>query len=290
MLNFKNTTLQLQMRLMIAVTLLGMLTVILFAMFNLNQLRKEFAAHQSLQTMDKSLVEIKASALAISRADPILGSTQQRLAQTDGTIRELLQRVLALTNDVASRDKFTLLEKYWQAYVHGMEGAVKIASSSPADALQIPDVMFSMQLQPMVDVLDGLVAANQMMENSSQQKISSRVSNILWVVLLPLVLAGIVVTVFQTMFSHSLRQRLQAIAHEVKHLHQGDLSRRLPVSNKDEISQLSATINGFIASFEHILRDVHSSADQTQKTAHGVTDMAKSVSTNAKNSRTGCLR
>lgn len=282
MLNFKNTTLQLQMRLMIAVTLLGMLTVILFAMFNLNQLRKEFAAHQSLQTMDKSLVEIKASALAISRADPILGSTQQRLAQTDGTIRELLQRVLALTNDVASRDKFTLLEKYWQAYVHGMEGAVKIASSSPADALQIPDVMFSMQLQPMVDVLDGLVAANQMMENSSQQKISSRVSNILWVVLLPLVLAGIVVTVFQTMFSHSLRQRLQAIAHEVKHLHQGDLSRRLPVSNKDEISQLSATINGFIASFEHILRDVHSSADQTQKTAHGVTDMAKSVSTNAK--------
>lgn len=281
--NIKNMTLQLQLRLMSGITLLGILVVIFFSMYNLGQLRKEFAIHQAMQTMDKSLIEIKATALAISRADPILADTKERLEQTDKHIQALQLLVSGLTGDAAVREKMSAVEGIWQKYVHGMKGAIKIASTSPVDALQIPDVMFTMHLQPMVLELDALVAGNQTAETTSRQKIESDVNRILWVVLLPLILAGIIVTIFQTLFSHSLRKRLEEISREVDHLHKGDLSRRLPVHNNDEIGHLAKTINGFIARFENILRDVHASADQTQKTAHGVTDMAKSVTTNAKN-------
>jgi methyl-accepting chemotaxis protein len=180
-------------------------------------------------------------------------------------------------------EKLTAMSKNWEKYASGMAGAVKIASSSPADALQIPDAMFSMYLEPMVRDLDSMVAGNQDLENTSRQKIEAKVNRILWMVLLPLVLVGILVTVYQTLFSRSLRKRIEEISHELDHLHQGDLSRRLPVHSSDEIGHLAKTINGFVIRFEDILRDVHASADQTQKTAHGVTDMAKSVTTNAKN-------
>jgi len=278
----KNLTLHKQLRLMTGITLAGMLAVIFFAMFNLSQLRNEFNANQSKQTMDKSLIEIKASALAISRADPVLAETQGRLEQTDKHIQELQKLVLGLTDDVALREKLSSLNKGWGEYVHGINDAIKIASTSPADALQIPDVMYTMHLEPMVRDLDSLVAGNQTAEVTSRQKIEAEVSRILWVVLVPLVLVGIMVTVFQSLFSRSLRKRLEDIGKEVEQLHQGDLSRRLPVQNSDEISQLAKTINDFIASFENILRDVQASANQTRKTAHGVTNMAQSVTTNAK--------
>jgi methyl-accepting chemotaxis protein len=45
---------------------------------------------------------------------------------------------------------------------------------------------------------------------------------------------------------------------------------------------MARTINGFIARFEGILRDVHASADQTNKTAHGISDMTNVVTTNAR--------
>jgi len=282
MILLRNLTLQKQLSLMTVITLAGMLTVALFSMFNLGQLRKEFDAHQSMQTMDKSLIEIKATALAISRADPILADTQARLEQADRHILELQKLVFDMTDDAALREKLSALSKSWGEYVHGFSGAIKIASSSPADALQIPDVMYSMHLEPMVRDLDALVSSNKSVETASRIKIEADVSRILWVVLLPLVLVGILVTVFQTLFSNSLRRRLDDISSEVDHLRQGDLRRRLPVHNNDEISQLARTINGFIARFENILSDVHSSADQTQQTARGVTDMTHSVTTNAK--------
>lgn len=282
MIQLKNLTLQKQLSLMTGITLAGVITVILFSMFNLSQLRKEFDTHQSMQAMDKSLIEIKATALAISRADPILADTQARLEQTDKHILELQRFVIDMADDAVLREKLSALSKNWGLYVHGLNGAIKIAASSPADALQIPDVMYSMYLEPMVRDLDALVAGNQSVETVSRNKIEADVSRILWVVLVPLVFVGTLISVFQTLFSRSLRQRLEEISSEVDHLHQGDLSRRLPVHNNDEISKLSKTINGFIARFEKILSDVHSSADQTQKTARGVTDMAHSVTSNAK--------
>ena len=271
-------TLQKQLTLMTTVTVAGLLVVIVFVALSLGRLQHQFDDYQSRQILDKSLIEIKASALAISRLDPILPDTREKLAQADTHIRDLGQMIIGQ----AEGEKIKSVLNVWQEYARGFEGAIKIASESPADALVIPDALYKLHLEPMVADLDGMVALNKVEEVQSRQRIRSDMTRILWVVLLPLVLAGLVVTVFQVIFSRSLKRRVEDIAEVVTHLHQGDLSRRLPAANDDEIGGMARTINGFIARFESILRDVHLSADQTKKTAHGISDMTNAVTANAK--------
>ena len=278
----KSLSLQQQLRLMMGISVLGMITVIAFVMINLNQLRQEFHTYQTMQTTDKSLIEIEATALAVSRNDPILAETSTKLEQADAHIQELLQRVADSSPRPALREPLANVAKQWTAYVQGFRNAIKIAATSPNDALQIPDVMYSMYLAPMVQALDKLAGANKSTEIVSEQRIESGMSRVLWIVLLPMLALGIITVVSETLFGRNLRLRLEHIAGEINHLHNGDLSRRLTTRNNDEISHLSNTINTFIARFEAILHEVNVSANQTHKTAHGVSEMAHSVTANAK--------
>ncbi|MFM2407469.1 MAG: hypothetical protein RL358_211 [Pseudomonadota bacterium] len=282
----KKLTLQQQLRAMTAVSLFGMCVVIIFVLISLNQLRQEFHTYQTMQSMDSGLIDIKATALSVSRADPIMAETTPQLAQADAHIQALQQRIVTLSDNDALKSTLLALSKQWAAYAQGFKGAIEIATTSPADALQIPDAMYSMYLAPMVLELDRLVDANKIIEQVSEQKIDTLMRNILWVVLLPMVLLGMVITVSQSVFGQSLRKRLENIVSEIIHLHNGDLSRRLATHHNDEIGQLSQTINHFIARFESILQEVQTSADQTHKTAHGVSEMAHSVTVNAKHQST----
>ncbi|MHB9100523.1 MAG: methyl-accepting chemotaxis protein [Sulfuricella sp.] len=271
-------TIQKQLSLMTTITVAGLLAVVIFVTLSLGRLQHQFDVYQSRQILDKSLIEIKADALAISRLDPILPDTREKLAQADAHIRELGQMI----NSQAEGEKIKSVLNVWQEYASGFEGAIRIASESPMDALVIPDALYKSHLEPMVADLDGMVAVNKVEEAQSRQRIRSDMTQILWVVLLPLILAGLVVAVFQVIFGRRLKQRVEDITEVVTRLHQGDLSRRLPAANDDEISNMARTINGFVARFEGILRDVHVSADQTKKTAHGISDMTHVVTTNAR--------
>ncbi|MEW5904391.1 MAG: methyl-accepting chemotaxis protein [Pseudomonadota bacterium] len=278
----KKLTLQHQLRLMTGLSLLGMLAVIVFVALNLNHLRQEFRGFQALQGTDKSLIEIKATALAVSRADPILQETEEQLKQADAGIAASLQQIGATTTDSATQALLQEVSDKWAAYAKGFRGAIKIAAESPEDALQIPDALYGMYLAPLVQKVDALVQANKALESASAENIRNGMNSLLWLVLAPMLLLGALTLVSQTLFGRHLRLRLEAIAGEIRHLHDGDLSRRLPVHNRDEISQLADTINAFIARFQTILHEVHSSADQTHRTAHGVSQMAHLVTTNAK--------
>lgn len=267
---------------MTLVTLVGLVIVILFVTVNLSHLRHEFDTYQSRQVTDKSLIEIKATALSIARADPILPDTRERLQKTDAHIQELHKLLVNLSADDEARKKLAALISAWNEYAKGFYGAIKIASESPTDALQIPDALFKSTLEPMVTDLDVLVAHNSAEEIKFRKKINADMDRVLWIVLVPLIVAGFVVTLFQLFFNRRLRKRVEDISEVVDHLHRGDLSRRLPAANNDEISQMAKTINRFIARFEGILRDVHVSADQTKKTAHGISEMTTTVTSNAK--------
>ncbi len=196
-------TLQKQLTLMTMVTVAGLLAVVIFVALSLGRLQHQFDDYQSRQILDKSLIEIKASALAMSRLDPILPDTREKLTQAEAHIKELGQMI----NSQAEGEKIKSVLKVWQEYARGFEGAIKIASESPADALVIPDALYKSHLEPMVADLDGMVAVHKVEEVQSRQRIRSDMTRILWVVLLPLVLAGLVVTVFQVIFSRSLKRR-----------------------------------------------------------------------------------
>ncbi len=278
---FKSLTLQKQLRLMTGMSLVGMFIVVVFVMLSLNQLRQEFAVYQALQTTDKGLIEIKATALAISHADPVLFETPEQLAQADAQIQLLLQRVSASAADGSLQQPLEEMSKKWSAYVQGFQGAIKIAKESPPDALLIPEAMYGMYLIPMIKDLDGVVTQNKASEADSEQKINTVMSKILWIVLVPMLLLGIITTVTQSLFGHHLNKRLDGIVSEIGHLHNGDLTRQLSMNSDDEIGQLAKTINSFIARFDSILYDVYSSANRTHKTANEVSQMAHSVTSNA---------
>lgn len=275
------TTLQQKLRLINAIALLGTLVTIAFTLFNLGHLVHEFNDYQARQTADKSLIDLKASALSISRADPILAETRQQLAQTDERIRALQQTVLAQSADAALQEKMSAIGQQWTHYFNGFNNAIKIAADSPNDALMIPGELYASHLEPMVQAIDALVESNRAADTASKQQIEHDVSNILWVVLAPQILAGALITVLLTVFSRSLKRRLYAIGQEIDRLHQGDLSRRLPVQGNDEIGQLTQTINHFIERFQGILSDVHTSASQTQRTASGVAEMTHAFTRSA---------
>lgn len=278
---FDTLNLQKQLKLMTGTSLLGMFVVVVFVMLSLNQLRHEFASYQSLQSTDKSLIEVKATALAISRADPVLLETPEQLAKADAQIQLLFQRITGFASDESAKTQLDEMSKKWRAYVQGFQGAIKIARESPADALLIPDAMYGMYLVPMIKMLDDVVTRNKAAEGDSEQEIGSVMSKILWIVLLPMVLLGILTTVTQSLFGHHLNRRLDGIVSEIGYLQNGDLSKPLSMSKDDEIGQLAKGINSFIARFDSILVDVHSSANRTHKTANEVSEMAHSVTNNA---------
>lgn len=275
-------TLQQQMRLMTVTTLAGLTIVVVFVSLTLNQLRHEFGDFQAAQTIDKSLIEIKATALAIARADPVLRETSSRLKLTDEHIHDLYGTITGFSANQDELEKAGHIIQQWESYARGFGGAINIASESPVDALQIPDALYKSTLEPMVGELDKLVTANHVKELAFGNKIKNDMNHVLWIVLFPLILAGVVTTLFQAFFNRTLKKRVEDISVVVDHLHQGDLSRRLPAASNDEISQMAKTINRFIARFEGILRDVHSSANQARQTAHGISAMTTTVTRNAK--------
>ncbi len=267
-----------QLRLITAITLAGLCAVIVMVSIHLSHLQTEFAAYQSIETTQRALIDIKATALAVARADPIMPDTAHRLDTTDSRIQALLQQV-GKTAHGADLDQVSAL---WGAYLHEFRGAVKIAADSPADALNIPDADYNTNLQPMVAALDRMTERDATRERAASMTINDAVKQLLWIVLPPLLGAGLLVTVFQLWFSRRLNIRVHAITVAIGRLNDGDLSGRLPDHYRDEIGHMARLINKFIARLEAVLRDVHSAAERTRGAAEeisrsigGVTESAK---------------
>ena len=274
-------SLQAQLRLIAAITILSMLGVIVFSVVQLGTLRSEFDQYQARQTFVGNLAQIKSAALAISRSDPILAETETRLAATNTSIQALYRDAAAVAPAGIDGKQLEQIAAAWSDYAKGFDGAIKIASTSPDDALQIPDALYKMKLEPMIAHIDQLTALNRDGETLARENIEHAVGSILWIIILPLVAAALVVVAFQSVFNNRLKKRIAGIIDVISHLSAGDLSHRLPQGPADEIGIMVRTINEFIGRIESVLHDVNSSADQSKATAHKVNAMTQSVSSNA---------
>lgn len=274
-------SLQTQLRLIAAITVLSLLGVIVFSVVQLGALRNEFAQYQARQTFAGSLAQIKSTALSVSRSDPILPETETKLGAADKQTQILHRDASAVAPAEIDSAQLKQILATWNEYVTGFNGAIKIASTSPADALQIPDSLYQMKLEPMIANIDKLIALNQGGETLARENISHAVSNILWIIVLPLMAAALIVVAFQAVFNVRLKKRIDGIVAAISHLSTGDLSHRLPQGSSDEIGVMVKTINEFITRIESVLHDVNTSADNSKSTANKVNVMAQSVSSNA---------
>ncbi|MCK9200038.1 MAG: methyl-accepting chemotaxis protein [Gallionella sp.] len=274
-------SLQAQLRLIAAITAMSLLGVILFSVVQLGTLRSEFSQYQARQTFAGNLAQIKSLALTASRSDPILAETETALATANDNIHSLLEGATAAVPAEIDGEQLKQIASTWDDYAKGFDGAIKIASTSPEDALQIPDALYQMHLEPMIANIDQLVALNRDGETQARENISGAVGNILWIIVLPLIAAAVIVIAFQAVFNSRLKKRIDGIVDIISHLSAGDLSHRLPEGTADEIGIMVRTINGFITRIGSVLHDVNVSADQSKLTAHKVNAMTQSVSSNA---------
>jgi methyl-accepting chemotaxis protein len=266
--------LQQQLRLISAITILPLAGVVLLVSVNLHLLRQQFDAYQDRQTVSHSLLTIKAEALSMARADPILPDTADKLAQID-------QRIRTSLGYLPQPQAKPVLE-HWSGYRKGFADAVRIATENPEDALQIPDALYKSDLEPMIGLLDKTIAENQALEARAKAAITTQVQRVLWVVLLPLLISGVLIVVFQLRFNRSLRSRVEAFNQATQRLQQGDLGQRIPAQGEDEISQMARAINSFVARMEDVLRNASDTTAQTSGAANQVAEMATGVSTSAR--------
>lgn len=270
-------TLARQMMLLTAFTAFVLGIVVVITAYSLSGLRRDFAHYEAGQTSVNLLLDIKASSLSVARADPILAETGAQLASTDKTIRDAAKAVQPLLDPAAGKALDAAVSQHWSEYIKQFQSAVKIAETSPQDALSIPEQMYTQQLAPMIVELDRLVIAQKSMASQLRSQIQQRIADILRGVLIPLVLAAIGVMVVQTWFGRRLTQRLGQMESEIKILKTGDLTRRLP-EGEDEVGQLGIALNSFVSELNRLLREVQAEVARTRSQTSALAGRAIQVS------------
>jgi methyl-accepting chemotaxis protein len=134
----------------------------------------------------------------------------------------------------------------------------------------------------MIALLDQAIGNNQTLETSAKASITLQVKRVLWVVLLPLLVSGVLIVIFQLRFNRSLRSRVEAFNQATQRLQQGDLGQRIAAQGEDEISQMARAINSFVARMEEVLRNASDTTAQTSGAANQVAEMANNVSGSAR--------
>lgn len=274
-------SLQSQLRVISIVTILPLIGVIALVAITLNQLRHDLDSYQQFQLASQKLLSIKADALSMARADPIFPDTATQLAGVDKRIGASLQRIGELPLSDQNKARLAEAAKQWAAYRKGFQSAIDIAANSPEDALAIPDGIYQANLLPMTAAVDAVIAANDVQARSSEATIASAVRRVLWIVLLPLAVAGVLITVFQLRFNARLRKRVEDFRAASQRLEGGDLGCRLDEQSDDEISQMGKSINAFVAGMERVLRDANATAQQTRDSSTRINDMSSQAHRNA---------
>lgn len=274
-------TLQSQNRLIAGITLACITSVVIFAAIQLHRLQTDFGNYQSRQTLTRNLAEIKSELLTISRADPVLLETSQQLAETSLRIQTLHNELTVLQIADLEPAQIEKIDAVWADYAKRFASAIKIAETSPEDALTLPDALYKSMLLPLIHDLDQLSEANRTAKLQAEHSILKSIGQILWIIVIPLVLAGIIIVIFQSVFSRRLKNRVEEVLAAMNCLIDGNLTHRLPATYSDEIGKMSSTINSFIARFEAILGEVNASAGQTLQTTNRVNQMTQTVSENA---------
>lgn len=213
---------------------LTLLAVMAACAWQLADIRHTLERAQSSQAAVHQLTAAKAAALELAKADPVLPDTAALLTRTSAEVTRALNTV-ARAEPAASK-----LLTPWREYVRQFDSAVRIAASSPADALAIPEQIYAMHLQPMLRQLDALSATLAAQAHADAEAADAGLGQLLWSVLAPLGVSALLIVGSQTWLAGRLSRRLAGLARDARALAAGDLAVRLPNQGRDEIDQLAA--------------------------------------------------
>ncbi len=274
-----NASLRSRLRWINVATAILLAGVIAFTLANLGSLHDTFRRYQEKTASAHQLVEIKAVALAASRIDPMPVESHDKLMAADQRIRGLLAELAATAGSRGA--EIAGLQDRWQSYLTQFESAIRIAAQSPVDAMSIPDAIYKTLLEPMAADIDRLIAASGGEAEAAKAEFRDTVDRLIWLVVLPLFVAGLLILAFQFALGGHLKRRVGEFSEVVRVLHEGDLRSRLP-EGRDELGEVGAHINGFIGRFGQILGEVGNVSAEVKRASQRVDEMTNAVNQNSR--------
>jgi methyl-accepting chemotaxis protein len=261
----------------VAFTLGCLIVVMLLSSQQLFSLRHQFADYRERQQLSTHLQTLKAEVLSLSRADPLLEDTAPRLARVQQNVGKLIPAI-SQALPPASRQAFAgKAQGYWQEFAKNLRSALTIAETAPEDALSIPERAYSLSIVPLVNLIDSTLDNEQRQLASAESAMAQAMLQLVLLVLGPLGVASVAVVLSQVLLAQRLKKQIAAMQHAADLLGEGQLSTRLPVSGRDELSQAAGHINRFLDKLSELLGTVRSNAAGSEREAQDILDLTHHV-------------
>ncbi|MDN3577131.1 methyl-accepting chemotaxis protein [Chitinimonas viridis] len=265
-----------QLMLVSLVTVAVLAVAIFMTAQRVTSLRAKVQQLEQGQMIVTRLLTIKSTALAVSRADPVMPETKQRLDEAN---RQIVASTAALLDSMEADAVKQLAQQFqpaWQDYLKQFLSAVQIAETSPQDALSIPEQIYKGALEPAITLLDGLVVQQEKAAERRKADIDNELSQVVMVVVVVLMLAAAIVISFQLLFARSLNRQVQQTSLAARHLGRGDLSFRLP-EFRNELGAISSAINQFVSQLNHLLGEVKQASQRLRHESEQLSEHAEAV-------------
>ncbi len=270
-------TLAKRLWLTIAFTACSLLLVLALTAFQLQALSQQFSQYRARQALSTHLNELKASVLELSHADPMLDSTTTQLEKTAQTVQRLRNQIVSALPADQRGDFDYALAHHWTEFTRQIESSLKIAETSPEDAINIPEAAYKLDIVPLIARIDQQLAAEHTGLAAAENAMEASVARLLFAILGPLLATGIAVILLQLAVSKQLKSRIQQMCIASDRLAAGDTQARLPGHNHDELGRAARHINQALDKLLAVMQDVHESALQSEGQSRQVLDLSTRV-------------
>ena len=221
----------------VAFTLACLIVVMIVSSVQLLHLREQFSQYRERQQLSTRLQTLKAEVLSLSRADPLLPDTAPRLNRVNNTVKQLIPAIATALPAAEGQSFKTRSQAFWLDFDKNLRSALTIAETAPEDALSIPEKAYSISLLPMVNMIDRTLENQQRQLATAESSMTQAMLQLVWLVLGPLGIASVAVVLSQVLLAQRLKKQIAAMQAAADLLGEGQLSTRLPVSGRDELSQ-----------------------------------------------------
>ena len=265
-----------QLRSVSALSIVCLGATILVSGWQLKQLSSEYHAFSAAQQVSYQLTQMQAEMLSISRADPILPDTPEQLNEVARTVEDLRTRLQQALPADKRQPLNTLLQNGWSPYLTQFRSAVTIAETSPQDALTIPEAIYRSHLEPMLEQLKVQIRTQQQQAGQLRARIDARISQLIWLILLPLAAAGLVIVLPQWWVSRRIAARLTQMCMVSHQLAEGDLTVRAPEFD-NELGELGRAMNRSVNALARMIGKTREAAMNVREDAESVMTLSHKI-------------
>ena len=246
---------------------------ILVAAWQIKLLSQEYVDFSASQQLSYQLTQMQSVMLLVSRADPIMPDTTTQLDDADQQLTALMQSIQHALPAEKAKIFHDLLAEGWQPYLKQFRSAVLIAADSPQDALNIPEAIYHNYLEGVITELKARSAKQQAEASALREQIDRRIAQLFWLILMPVIAAGLIVLLPQWWVSRYIAQRLAQILRVSQKLAHGDLSVRAPEFN-NELGDLGRAMNRSVSSLAEMIGTTCHAASTVRHEAASVAQLS----------------